>query len=248
MSGGATDLPRLPFAFLLWWVLPAVLFYLFVHVNLVGIFLDFAPSVALVIGCGVTRFTGQRDIPAGLFLLIMVPLLLWRFSTADPRTTPGSEQILLTDRLMEVHINDIPAVAPSANSILLVGETFKQDGYYLPNHRVIWDKYLLRASGPPEEPILTMQRHTLEPWVLPGERLDNGKTVRYLAFPLDTWWLITTGDALAALDPAQQSLAESISDRSEGAVVRLQVSEYSGFIAITGGGWQLVVGPPDFAQ
>lgn len=257
LPGYTLDTPKLPFAFLLWWVLPGVLFYLVVHVNLVGIFLDYSPSVALVIAFGVARFTGQRVVPAGLFLLLMVNLLLWQFSTAALRLNPkrvgvadvpGSPQLELTDRLMEVHIHDIPAVAPSANSILLMGETFKQDGYYLPNHRVIWDKYLLRASGPPEEPILTMQRHTLEPWVLPGRRLDDGKTMRYLAFPPDTWWLITTGDALGALDPEQQSLAEPVSERSEGAVVRLPVAEFSGLVAITAGGWQLVATPPDFAR
>ncbi|MCG3151703.1 MAG: hypothetical protein GEEBNDBF_00984 [bacterium] len=241
------DDSRIPLGFLCWWVLPGVLFYLIVHVNFTGIFLDYAPSVALVIGCGSTRVTQRQPLIAALFLALMLPILLWRFATGDPRTDLSWPLLRMVDQAMVVHVDDIPKAGPSSQTLVLLSDSFKQAGYYLPNHRVIWDKYLLLASSPPDHPILTMQRHRLEPWVLPGTRLADGRTVRFLAFPAETHWLIVTNGALQALDPAQQSQAEMISERSEGLLQRLDVSGYVGAVLVTGGGWQLVQQPPAFA-
>lgn len=240
MPALVNELPRLPFAFLLWWVLPGVLFYLIIHVNFAGVFLDYSPAVALVLGFGSTRVTGQRPVMALVFTGLMVALLVGRYWTADRSTDLSRPLLKAVDELMTIHVQDIPAAAPPAQTLILTGETFKQDAYYLPGYRIVWDKYLLRVSSPVAQPILTMQGHRLEPWVLPGERREDGITRRYLALPEGTRWMIVTHEVLGALDPAQQPLAEPVSERSAEVLARIPVEDFTGLIAVAGYGWQLV--------
>lgn len=225
--------------FLLWWILPGFLMYTLVHVNFPGVFLDYQGPWALILALAFARTLRQ---PAYLLVTLAVAgLLIVRFATGNTEEDQGLPLIRAVDELMAIHVQDIPKVAPSSSTLLLVGETFKQDGYYLPGYRVIWDKYLLRASGPIETPILTMHGHKLEPWVLEGLKVPtNGATLRFLPFPPGTLTLICDPAALRSLKPEQAKWAEPISERAANVLVMLPVAGYSGIVMGPELGWWIV--------
>ncbi|HYE79777.1 MAG TPA: hypothetical protein VEI97_17465 [bacterium] len=230
--------PAVPWGrFLLWWALPAFVLYTLIHVNSPGVFLDLQAPLALLVTMGVAAINTR-----GAFVFVALALVLHlvaRFATADGPKDQGLPLIRAVDHLMAVHTQDLPAAAPSASTLLMVGESFKQDGYYLPGYRVVWDKYLLRASGPVETPILTMKGHLLEPWVLEGSRV-NGVTIRFLPFPEGTTALACDPAALSSLYPEQVPWAQPVSERGKQSLVLIPVEGKSGIVMSPEMGWWIV--------
>ena len=133
------------------WVIPSLLFLLFVHIRQAGHLFVFLPALFLLVGVGMVKMSRAFALRSRTLLIVGVALLVMTnglfFFAAPPyllgreRTvlhTPSLRSIRAQDRYLSEAIDYIGHHFPPERTIILSGGfSFRQPDYYLPEYTIV---------------------------------------------------------------------------------------------------------------